>query len=93
MTLPLTLTQSQHCLLNPSQPLKYPCNIFLGCHIEDKVFLVILFIQSRLFFHKENIKCQASESPEDHVLSQGSCSRDGATSGNTVPVLSSQCPA
>lgn len=92
MTLPLTLTQSQHCLLNPSQPLRYPCSIFLGCHTEHNVYLVILFMQSNLFFCKENIKCQASESPEDHVLSQGPCSRDGANSG-TWCQLSSQCPA
>lgn len=55
MILPLTLTQSQHCLLNPSQPLRYPCSIILGCHTEHSVYLV-LFIQSNLFFCKESVK-------------------------------------
>lgn len=69
MALPVTLTQSQHCLLNPSQPLRYPCSVYLGCHTEHNVYLVTLFIQSNLFFRKENIKCQTSEGPEDHVFS------------------------
>lgn len=93
MTLPLTLTQSQHCLLNPSQPLRYPCSIFLGCHTKHNVYLVNYLYRTVNFFHKKNIECQANESPEDHVLSQGPCSRDGATSGNVVTGMSFQCSA